>query len=202
MHIHAASLFSGRLRRGGLVFVSIEVRMLSGPPRNLPLKAFPLEITFQSLANITHLIKESTMLQSWGQGKVGRWQRDWAALHSAQSLKRTRYFRNMLGRGETSSWLAVKQCEIGNSSSRYFKLGLHSLTCCKQIDKCYTSHSFQHERWLFQEFGRFIRENFPLQKLCCLFKVNNIYPAVYWLWRVSRLPGPACQAPYLPGNPF
>lgn len=46
------------------MFVSIVVRMLSGPPRNLPLKAFPLEITFQSLANITHLIKESTMLQS------------------------------------------------------------------------------------------------------------------------------------------
>lgn len=61
MHVHAASLFSGRLRRG-LVFVSIVVRMLSGPPRNLPLKALPLEITSQSLANITHLIKESTML--------------------------------------------------------------------------------------------------------------------------------------------
>lgn len=46
------------------MFVSIVVRMLSGPPRNLPLKALPLEITSQSLANITHLIKESTMLQS------------------------------------------------------------------------------------------------------------------------------------------
>lgn len=51
-------LFSGRLKRGGLVYAIIVVRMLSGLPRNLPFKAVPLEITFQSLANVAHLIKE------------------------------------------------------------------------------------------------------------------------------------------------
>lgn len=40
------------------MFVIIVVRMLSGLPTNLSFEAVPLDITFQSLGNVAHLIKE------------------------------------------------------------------------------------------------------------------------------------------------